>query len=224
MPAKELPQDKPRLRHTDDGNWFWCSKTALRTIRENIDNPNEAASCASVYISLCEIANEKGNETFCTTHAFLSLRCGFGPRTVRSRIADLRQLKLIGVVTPTKRAPSTYSLFSTENKQTQIGNSFRRPLPRSKDSKEGKDKVQGCLVPYARPTERECVNRALNRDESAEFASGFFRIHDDPENDWTTGEGDERQPIKYWQPCQDAFIAKCTADREGEIDFDMDDI
>lgn len=214
MPSKELPQ-KPHLRHTDDGNWFWCSKKALRAIRENIDNSPQVASCCCVYVALCEIANEKESEVFQTTHAFLSLRTGFSARTVRSRVADLRDLELIRVrVSQKKRGPSTYEMLSMAEKQAiQIGNGSRHSLPRSKDRKDPeRRKVQG-WVAYAIPTESDCEDHAIENDQDTSKAEDFWIEHEG--NGWTTGRGKFKRRIKYWQPCQDGYMAVCEESRES---------
>jgi hypothetical protein len=89
--------------------WQW--KPARRRIRQALDGANTVASGLAVYDALTEIASDKGQLSFETTHSFISLLSGVKVSCVKSRLADLAELGLVKVSTPKLRAPSTYTLL-----------------------------------------------------------------------------------------------------------------
>lgn len=89
----------------------WQSKAALRKIREAFDATHTVDSALVVYLALSEIASDKGEERFQTTHSWIASRCGVSIRTVASRLRELDEIKLISIETPALRAPSTITLL-----------------------------------------------------------------------------------------------------------------
>lgn len=212
---KEKKVSQP-MAHLDGVAWFACPKEALNLIRESLEHGGAVASGLAVYQALCEIANQKG-ERFQTTHAFISMRCGFGVRMVRYRVSDLAALKLIGVKTPQLRAPSTYTMLPIGTPCRTIGSGvIQASVPRSKERK--KTVKNGQVLGLALPTEIELLEFAEDNDIDSNAAQAFYDQHELMDN-WTTGGVNNPQPIRDWKKALVAFAEKYVSDREGILDI-----
>lgn len=103
----------------------WQAKAARRLIRTSLDATNDTASTLGVYDALTEIASDNSSEEFLTTLAWIGNMSGYSKRTVQKRLADLEQLKLVEIKTPSLRAPSTYRLLPCGNGCATSGNGCR---------------------------------------------------------------------------------------------------
>ena len=100
----------------------WVSKLMLRRIREQVE---EYGSALSVYVALCWVASDKEQDEFQTTHNYLSQLSGCSERTVRRRLADLTQAKVVQIDTPAMKAPCTYRLLSFGHGYRTLGHGVR---------------------------------------------------------------------------------------------------
>jgi hypothetical protein len=100
----------------------WCSKLMLRRIREQIE---EYSSALSVYVALCWVASDKERDEFVTTHGYLAQLSGCSEKTVRRRLADLTNAKVVHIETPAMKAPCTYRLLSFGHGYRTLGNGVR---------------------------------------------------------------------------------------------------
>jgi DNA-binding transcriptional ArsR family regulator len=131
-------------RHTKDGSWCWENKAARRLIRDAFDATNNVTTALATYSALCEIASDKGRETFTTTHAWIQRLSGVSPSTIKKHLAAFADLKLVYISTPALRVPSTYMLLSLANDCTALANgelalansTSSAPLATSEESKK----------------------------------------------------------------------------------------
>lgn len=100
----------------------WCSKLMLRRIREQIE---EYSSALSVYVALCWVASDKERDEFVTTHGYLAQLSGCSEKTVRRRLADLTNAKVVQIETPAMKAPCTYRLLSFGHGYRTLGHGVR---------------------------------------------------------------------------------------------------
>lgn len=100
----------------------WQDKAALRKIRESI---RDYDSALGVYLALTVAASDAQNDEFTTTHKWLAGLSGFSERTVRDRLHDLREIGLVGIVTPKLRSPCTYKLLPSGDGCPTAGNGCR---------------------------------------------------------------------------------------------------
>ena len=100
----------------------WCSKLMLRRIREQIE---EYSSALSVYVALCWVASDNERDEFVTTHGYLAQLSGCSEKTVRRRLADLTNAKVVHIETPAMKAPCTYRLLSFGHGYRTLGHGVR---------------------------------------------------------------------------------------------------
>jgi hypothetical protein len=123
-----MPPRGNRLR----APYCWQEKTALRLIRDSLDSEASVATGLVVYLALCEVASDLQRDTFTATHLYIAGKCGLSPRTVRSRLHDLSEIRLIETSTPKLKAPSTFTLLAVPQplpNDRQPLPSDRQPLP-----------------------------------------------------------------------------------------------
>lgn len=178
----------------------WQDKRALRRIREQCPDPGTALA---VYHALTEVASDFASEEFNTTHAYLAGKSGFSARTVRNRLADLVQLKVVTVKTPRLKAPSTYRLLpfdaeapATGNGCRTLGNGKASALPSSEETKETNCHTPASAGPTF-PTIEEVKIRAQSIGLPEWKAVDFF--HKLQAVNWRL----KGQPVTNWQALLD---------------------
>lgn len=111
----ELLQGK--LRTIKAAPFCWQHKSARRKIRDAFDRAKTVHSALGVYDALTEIASDEESEVFETTHAHISQKSGWSPRTVQDRLPELEEIGLVVIQTPALKAPSTIRLLAITDKQ-----------------------------------------------------------------------------------------------------------
>src|SRR5438046_3587842 len=73
-------QDQAQSRQLSDGPWLWINCGMLREIAKEFNDilsgQCQLATARSVYIALCEIANEERSQTFSKPIGFIAARAG----------------------------------------------------------------------------------------------------------------------------------------------------
>ncbi|MBW7893684.1 MAG: hypothetical protein H3C27_01120 [Opitutaceae bacterium] len=110
------------MRKAADSAFCWQSKAARRAIRDAFDATSNVSTALCVYDALTEIASDEQNETFTTTHAWISRLSGVSPTTIKKVLPVLRDLGLVAISTPALRAPSTYTLHAVANDSRSAAN------------------------------------------------------------------------------------------------------
>ncbi|WP_414660228.1 hypothetical protein [Horticoccus sp. 23ND18S-11] len=100
--------------------WCWQSKAVRRRIRDAFDATNNVASALGVYDALCEIASDKGSETYETTHAWIQRISGVGVTTIKAHLPVFVEMGLLHISTPTLRAPSTFTLLAVSQPTANV--------------------------------------------------------------------------------------------------------
>lgn len=110
------------MRAAKDAPFCWQAKAARRAIRDAFDATSNVSTALCVYDALTEIASDEQNETFTTTHAWISRLSGVSPTTIKKVLPVLRDLGLVSISTPALRAPSTYTLHAVANDSRSTAN------------------------------------------------------------------------------------------------------
>jgi hypothetical protein len=115
-----LPE-QGELRDKTEPPFCWQSKEALRMIESQLDAPDSALA---IYVRLTWIASDRttrfhnGNE-FSISHAALSRLTGLSVATIKRRLSDLQELRLIDVHTEKLKTPCSIRLLSLNVTQNE---------------------------------------------------------------------------------------------------------
>src|SRR5215469_18808923 len=104
----------------------WYEKSVRRLIRKSFDADAQISSTLGIYDALTEIASDEQDNTFTTTHAYIGKMSGYSSATVKRRLTDLENLKVLEVGRNTSkgmRSPSTYSLLTLGHDELSIAHS-----------------------------------------------------------------------------------------------------
>jgi hypothetical protein len=125
-------RQKPSQRTIQGTPFCWQDKRVMRKIRECFDKTHTVDSALAVYVAMTEIASDHQADTFTTTHAHISQKCGCSLRTVASRLKELQQVGLISIATPELRAPSTFTLLAVLQPLQDVTQPMQSVLQRTK--------------------------------------------------------------------------------------------
>lgn len=96
----------------------WQDKRVLKKIRDGVEDYGTALA---VYTALTIAASDKQSAEFATTHGWLAMASGVATRTVKRRLADLKRIGVVEIVTPSLRAPCTYKLLASDGTLRTLG-------------------------------------------------------------------------------------------------------
>ncbi|MCC6414607.1 MAG: hypothetical protein IT582_01685 [Opitutaceae bacterium] len=92
---------------------------------------------------MSEIASDERSETFVTTQTWIAFIAGVSSRTVFAHLQTFTELGLVHIVTPTMRAPSTYTLIPFRNQCETFRNAgIIAPVRTSEESPKNKEEFQ----------------------------------------------------------------------------------
>jgi hypothetical protein len=105
---------------TPEPPYCWQSKDALRRIREYMqgrDQWQKVSSRLCLYLALCEMASNRGNESFRVSQKALADLCGLSDRTQREILLDLQGAGVITASAPKDggQGQKTYTLLSFDS-------------------------------------------------------------------------------------------------------------
>jgi hypothetical protein len=174
----EQPVAAPGPRRTTGGPWCWASKEALQVLHDAFADHNMLASARSVYFALCEIASDKGRETFQISICAIKVRAGVSDRWARKILQHLAMAGLL-VIEVNKAAgglnlTSTYTLCarrtvargrSPGSECRARGSGSARPVPTLEEKDERKNST-----PYPHHADPPLSNDALS-GENAEHST-----------------------------------------------------
>jgi len=94
----------------------WCAKSALRRIREALDDDSYLDQALAVYLTHCELASDEQAHTYDATRRKIGMRSGVSIRRVQEIHNRLHKLKLLDwkqnrIEGSQEFGPSTYTLL-----------------------------------------------------------------------------------------------------------------
>jgi DNA-binding Lrp family transcriptional regulator len=199
-----MPRREENLRVCGEAPFCWQHKPALRKIREAFDAEKTVTTALAVYLALTEIASDEESEKFQTTHSWISQKSGVSPRTVQTRLNQLKEIRVIDIFTPALKSPSIYRLIAV-----------LQPLPRARQRAKS-DPL---------PSSEECIEEINEKSyptKSGKLTAQQKELADRIEaalgNQWINDAGKWINRIKgHFEKCERVISEVQNALREGRV-------